>query len=216
MMWVWLGGLGDWNVNFRLPDALAHVSVPGESDVKWLPRTVSKWWPEVVEASRVHDVDPDFISFVMLQESCGYSKATSRSGAKGLIQVMPATAKDIAAKRGLSLALADQMYDPKVNLDFGAYYLGQQYRRFRVPGNEQLSIELAAAAYNGGPGSVDCYLKGGTYRYGPGMCDVSQGPGFSAETTKYRQLIGTWWRDRAAATSSNIPNNSLCKQAQGE
>jgi hypothetical protein len=83
------------------------------------------------------------ITSVMLQESKGNPKATSRVGARGLMQLMPKTAASLGYKpRTLS--------DPKTNIEAGAKYLHQLQGRFDQVG-------LVAAAYNAGPGAVARY-----------------------------------------------------------
>lgn len=97
----------------------------------------------VNQVSKEVGIDPLLIHAVMAQESAGQQKATSRKGAMGLMQLMPATASAL----GLS---PNQYYDPYYNVRGGAIYLKQQLDRFG-------SLPLALAAYNAGPNAVIRY-----------------------------------------------------------
>jgi soluble lytic murein transglycosylase len=85
---------------------------------------------------------------VARQESEFLPRAASGVGAKGLMQVMPATAADTARKVGVAYDFTRLIGDPAYNMQLGAAYLGQ------VLAAEGGSLEMAAAAYNAGPGAV--------------------------------------------------------------
>ena len=89
-------------------------------------------------------VDPDLAVRVAKQESGFRQDATSRAGARGIMQLMPDTAKEL----GIDLN------DPMQNIRGGVRYLGQQQRAFGSP-------DLALAAYNAGPGRVREHLRTG-------------------------------------------------------
>jgi soluble lytic murein transglycosylase-like protein len=89
-------------------------------------------------AAARHGVDPTLVAAVTKAESGFDPKAVSRSGAKGLMQLMDKTAK--------SLGVHDS-FDPEQNIDGGTKFLGELMQRFRTP-------ELALAAYNAGPAAV--------------------------------------------------------------
>ncbi len=138
------------------PASLARGTSMGAIEIAWLPDTVMAWGDLITESAARYGVDPEFLAIVVLVESGGNPRAGSRAGALGLTQVMPATARHIAAERGVTAFDADQLYDPAIAIDFGAYYLAQQLRSFgrRDDPDWQHSVRLAAAAYNGGPGNV--------------------------------------------------------------
>lgn len=113
---------------------------------------------EIREASRNHRLDPFIIAAVARTESSWIADATSSVGARGLMQIMPDTALYLAELRGLELEL-DELYDARVSLDYGAYYLSMLYEDFR-------DWDLVFAAYNAGPGQVRAWLEDSDYSQG--------------------------------------------------
>ena len=105
--------------------------------------------PIVDQAAKKYGVDPALIAAVMETESKFNPDAVSRAGARGLMQLMPATA------RGLGVTDAS---DPLQNVLGGAKLLGQLSEKYK--GN----LELTLAAYNAGSGAVDKH--GGIPPYG--------------------------------------------------
>lgn len=115
-----------------------------------------KYQKYVIKHSTEYDMDPRFVYAVINTESQFNPKATSDFGARGLMQLME------DAYDWVKLKLDDQrehtyddMYDPELNIQYGAYMLKYLYDRYN-------SYELAAAAYHGGMGAVDSWLADGT------------------------------------------------------
>nr|WP_255576472.1 MULTISPECIES: lytic transglycosylase domain-containing protein [unclassified Jannaschia] len=98
----------------------------------------SRYLPDARVAARRHGIPEDLFLRLVRQESGWNPTAKSHKGAMGLAQLMPGTAR----------ALGVNPADPKQNLEGGARYLAQQYRKFG-------SWRLALAAYNAGPGAVE-------------------------------------------------------------
>ncbi|MFT8244397.1 transglycosylase SLT domain-containing protein [Roseomonas sp. BN140053] len=99
--------------------------------------------------------EPALVQSISRQESNFDPSAVSPSNARGLMQLLPGTAADVARKNGIPHQLAWLTTDPQHNTKLGALYLGDMLARFG--GNPV----LAAAAYNAGPRRVDEWL--GTY-----------------------------------------------------
>lgn len=102
------------------------------------------WRSEVSEAARHAGLDPFFVAAVVREESSYYPRAVSRAGARGLMQLMPATAQPMAENRGLAFRNGQLLDEPGANLQLGASFLAAQLREFGDP-------RLALAAYNAGP-----------------------------------------------------------------
>jgi transglycosylase-like protein with SLT domain len=95
--------------------------------------------PIIQEAAALHGVDPDLVKAVIQTESRFDPRATSGVGAKGLMQLMPKTAKAVGI---------EDPFDARQNIFGGVKYLSQMMDRYN--GN----TALALAAYNAGPGNV--------------------------------------------------------------
>jgi soluble lytic murein transglycosylase len=102
-------------------------------------------------------LDPALIAGVIYTES-RFRDQTSHAGAKGLMQLMPSTADDIARKSGGTAFVRGDLANPQVNISYGSFYLRYLLRRYG--GNEVLAI----AAYNAGEGRVDQWIFDARHR----------------------------------------------------
>lgn len=130
------------------------VGIYSVTQSRWFLRLVYpiKYEDIIPEKSREYGLDPILI-FAMVKVESGFnSQATSAKGARGLMQLMPETARWIATQRDLGYS-QELLFEPKYNLDFGCWYLASLYREFR--GDTILSL----AAYNGGRGNVRRWLE---------------------------------------------------------
>lgn len=101
----------------------------------------------VVPAAQANNLDPLFLFSVMRQESLFEGFVSSTAGARGLMQIIPATGAGIARALGWPINYGpDQLYRPNVSIIFGAYYLSSNRSTL---GND---LYGALASYNGGPG----------------------------------------------------------------
>lgn len=115
---------------------------------------LDRWQPFIAEAATRFAIPEAWIRAVMQAESGGRTTLdgrplTSRAGAMGLMQVMPATFEAIRAQHDLG----DDPHDPRDNILAGAAYLRAMYERFGFPG--------LFAAYNAGPGRYEEHLRAG-------------------------------------------------------
>lgn len=110
---------------------------------------------ELIDAGEAkHDVPPALTFAIMQTESRFDPNVVSWAGARGLVQLMPATAADLASRAGIKLGAGD-LFEPRINLDLGMSYLGRLASRF---GGGPGGAALAAPSYNAGAGSVDKWL----------------------------------------------------------
>jgi soluble lytic murein transglycosylase-like protein len=155
----------------------------------WIPSTVKRWAGPIDEMSKRYNIDPNMIAIIMTLESGGYSKANSGE-AKGLMQITPLTAKDIAAKYLKKPVKSYNLWDPRTNIEFGAAYLAWlrgQFGEVNQGPSWNSTIELVAAGYNGGPGAAN------SLEAGRGLRD--------AQTVVYSRDAFNMWRERHAAKS---------------
>ena len=106
------------------------------------------------EESKKYNYDWELILAIIKTESHFNARARSHKGARGLMQVLPSTAKWLSPKAGLKYKGYDSLYDPEYNIKIGTHYLHMLQQRY---GN----IEKAIAAYNRGPTGLKRYLHQG-------------------------------------------------------
>lgn len=102
------------------------------------------WRDQLMEAAGRQQLDPFLVAALVREESSYYPRAVSRAGARGLMQLMPATAKLVASSGVVAYGGSDELDEPGVNLQLGTKFLADLMREFGDP-------RLALAAYNAGP-----------------------------------------------------------------
>jgi soluble lytic murein transglycosylase-like protein len=133
----------------RLPDVNQPEGfVSTTEDYRALPATIA-YNDAIAEAADLYRLDPNLIRAVIHAESAFDTFAVSRTGAQGLMQLMPAVAQE--------LEVLDP-FDPRQNILGGAKYLRALLDRNK--GN----VDLAVASYNAGPGAVSRYRGIPPYR----------------------------------------------------
>ncbi len=103
---------------------------------------LNKYEDFIEEASNTYKIDKNIIKSVILAESAANEKAVSSQKAKGLMQLLDSTAKDLGV---------NNIWDPKENILGGTKYLADLLRQYSG------DIKLALAGYNAGPGNVEKY-----------------------------------------------------------
>ena len=139
---------------------------------------------EIKRYADIYNLNPNFVSAVIFTESHFNPKATSNVGARGLMQIMPSTASGIARALNDKSYTVAKLYEPPRNIRYGCYYLHTISDSYK--GNETLIL----IHYNGGPGAVGRYQRGG------GLPRETQGFVYKVKSAKrmYDQIYGQWWR----------------------
>ena len=156
-----------------VPTALARVASPLA-------------FPDMVTSTaKARGLDPLLFTSLMHQESDFDPYVESVARAKGLSQIVPQTASEIAAALGVKDFNQDDLYHAKQNVQFGTYYFAARLRR-------NGSIDRALAAYNAGDGNVDNWTT-------PGRDDPDVFTEYVpfAETNDYvKKILGYYWINR--------------------
>lgn len=147
----------------RLLAAMAAVALLGGGFLL-LEETMPSWYARlrypleyeaiVVGHARNYELDPALLAAVIYRESKFDADAESASGAIGLMQLLPSTAKGIALHTGGAKFRVADLYDPEINVRYGSFYLRRLLRKYG-------DVELALAAYNAGQANVDAWLAQG-------------------------------------------------------
>lgn len=132
------------NLEMKIDESLHREAVTSKVDTTDIRKRTSRYSGLVEKASEEHKVAEDLIYALIYVESRGNPRARSHKGAKGLMQLMPLTAKEVGV---------NNVYDPSQSINGGTKYLSDLMERYKR--NEILAL----AAYNMGPTKVDRLLK---------------------------------------------------------
>ena len=132
-----------------------------EDEILLPPGQVKAWellyplhFSDIIKAHATkNSIDPLLVQALTREESYFNPQAVSCSNAKGLMQLMPATASSVAQWEKIPSFSQLDLFKPEVNIRLGSRYLGYTHNTFS--GNSMLAV----AAYNGGPGNVNKWLK---------------------------------------------------------
>ena len=114
-----------------------------------------KYEEQVEKYSKEFGVDRLYVYAIIKAESNFNEEANSKSGAKGLMQLMDATAEDIAKELQMNTQENYDLYNPENNIRFGTKYFSNLLKLYN--GN----VRLALAAYNAGKGNVNKWIEKG-------------------------------------------------------
>ncbi len=106
----------------------------------------------VTTLAKIQGIDRAWVYAILRQESAFMADAKSQVGARGLMQLMPKTAKEMAKDLSETIEFPDDLYQPELNIKLGTSYLNKVYRQL------QENPVLATAAYNAGPWRVQAWL----------------------------------------------------------
>ncbi len=135
-------------------DRCINTSERTRIDADFLQRFPTPFKEAVTKRSREIGLDPAYVYGLIRQESRFIMDARSGVGASGLMQIMPATARETARYIGLAGFKADQINDRDTNITIGTAYLKRALDDFGG------SMAMAAAAYNAGPGRPRAWRNG--------------------------------------------------------
>lgn len=131
-------------------------------------------------------LDPFIIQALMRQESYFDERAVSVSDARGLMQLLPSTAREVAGWEGMRGFRTSQLFDPATNVRLGSRYLAYLHKTF--DGNSMPAV----GAYNGGPGAMGRWVRNSAHFHSD--------PDMFVETIPYEQtrnyikhVFGGWW-----------------------
>jgi hypothetical protein len=129
-------------------EPVVAVKMPSPVTIMTAP-TKEEMHEMLAHAGAKHNIDEDLLASVVRAESGGHVRAVSRTGARGLMQLMPGTASEMGV---------DDAFRPEQNISGGTAYLDSLLTRYHD------NVALALAAYNAGPGAVDKYHGVPPYR----------------------------------------------------
>lgn len=116
---------------------------PGISSVSVCPKKAERLFHSIIiQAANRNQVDPALVKAIIMAESSYNPRAISNKGAKGLMQLMPGTAKELGVENS---------FDPELNINAGVRYFKQLLNQFDG------DMKLALAAYNAGSRKVRQY-----------------------------------------------------------
>lgn len=137
-------------------------------------------------------VDRALIYALIRQESAFNPRAKSWAGARGLMQLMPGTARFVARSNGIELNGRNKLYTPETNLELGQAYIEMLLAERDVSGN----LFKLAVAWNGGPGNLRKWKRRTKYLDDP-IFFIESIPSFETRTFVERVLTNFWiYRDR--------------------
>jgi soluble lytic murein transglycosylase len=153
--------------------------VPEVPHIYWTLLFPRPYWDAIVANAQTDGLDPYLVASLIRQESEFNAGAVSRANAVGLMQVEPSTGKSEARKMGIKHFNANELLDPRTNLQIGEVDLKRAIDRY----NGQL--EYALAAYNAGDVPVRNWIAYGDYKDMPEWVESIP----YTETREYVQAI---------------------------
>ncbi len=133
-----------------LPESNIYGFLPGFIVKIFYPRA---YWNEIQTYSRLYKVDPYLVLAIMREESQFNVHAISKTDARGLMQIMPTTAKDVCFKLGIRWTGTAMLDHPETNIKLATYYISWLQTLFKGPKHYTI------AAYNAGPEMANTWIK---------------------------------------------------------
>jgi soluble lytic murein transglycosylase-like protein len=133
-----------------VPDDFVPQLLPAQLRQLLYPRY---FYDAIVEEARRHGADPRLVLSIMREESRFDPRAKSAAAARGLLQFIITTARDVGQRVGLVDLSPEDLYDPRIVIRLGTRYLAELQEAF---GGDPYK---AAAAYNAGPNQVRLWAR---------------------------------------------------------
>jgi soluble lytic murein transglycosylase len=132
----------------------AIVALAGSGELQWYDWRFPMAYAGLVEPQAVkRRLDPSWVMGLMRSESAMAVDAVSSADARGLMQVMPSTARQIARRHSYKYSGAEQLMQAETNILFGTTFLREMMDKFNQ------NPVLVTGAYNAGPGAVERWLQ---------------------------------------------------------
>ena len=128
------------------------ITIADIADKRGMPLDLFSFPKDGLPTTKLADIDMAAIYAITRTESRFQTDAVSSSGALGLMQLMPGTAKETAKKIGVAYSPRKLTSDPEYNTQLGSSYLAAQLKTYDG------SLLLAAAAYNAGAGNANKWI----------------------------------------------------------
>ena len=145
------------------------------------------YFEDIAEQAKKHGADPRLVLSIMREESRFNVRAKSPAAARGLLQFIIGTARDVGASIGLVDVVAQDLYEPDVIIQLGARYIGDLLKQFG--GNPY----KAAAAYNAGPKQTALWER---MAPGPGDDQFLTAVNFTETKNYVRKVLNSYERYR--------------------
>ena len=193
--------LGAYDIGIRM--AIRHFGPTLRTGQ--LPPTSPAWsgafpmgYQAIIQSVAPRHVDPFLVSGLIREESLYSARVVSSVGAIGLMQLMPATAKNVAQALHLSDSTydADRLYQPEHNIQVGTHYLGTLLNEY------QGNIVYAVAAYNAGPSAVQRWIASNGHRPAD---EFVEGIGYRETRGYVKRVVGSYRIYRALFGQSCPP-----------
>ena len=138
---------------------------------------------QINKYSKIYGIAPFLLWSIMRTESLFDPQAVSIANAKGVMQLMPKTGRNISEKIGVKEFSSEDLHDPGLNIRFAAWYLKQLIIRY------QGQLPIAIASYNAGPKAASRWIKTlGKFQLDEFVEDITYG-----ETRRYvKKVLSTF------------------------
>jgi len=110
----------------------------------------------ITKVATEHRLDPRLVKAVVWRESRFQNDMVGKNGERGLMQISPIAAREWATVNAIPNFEPDQLFDPKINLEIGSWYLGKAMQHWN---NQEDAVPFALAEYNAGHSRVDRWVR---------------------------------------------------------